>query len=344
MLVCRINGRLGNTVFLTPLVRRIHELLPRASIDLAMAYPQAADIFENFPGVRRVIAFPHKGPGLIRRYIHALRSMRAERYDLVIDPIAESTSGRIAVTLCRARHRVGFATASQWAPLTHAIPEPDHSRHQAIAPVFLFCRAVGKPHSPSDVRLSLCLRPEEIEVGRSVMSRAIERRIAHRPWQQPTSTRAFPFFAHATGPKIVERLWWLQFWNTFLELEPDAIPVEILPAPASAVVNVNFPTIHCPSPRALTAAIASTRMFISADTGPMHLASSTPVPTVALFRGSDPALYGPLKPTDLSVNVDNSTPRLIAQRCQRVWRQSTVSAPQLAPEENQGSLQVVPTL
>src|SRR5262249_41631170 len=212
-----------------------------------------ADIFENFPGVRRVIAFPHKGPGLIRRYLHALRSMRAERYDLVIDPVAESTSGRIAVTLCRARHRVGFATASQWAPLTHAIPEPDQPNHQAIAPVFLFCRAVDKPHSPCDVRLSLCLRPDEIEAGRSAMSWAIERRTAHRTWPQSALTRAFPFFVHATGPKIVERGWWLQFWDSFLELEPEAIPVEILPTPSSAAVNPQFPSIHCPSPRALTA-------------------------------------------------------------------------------------------
>jgi heptosyltransferase I len=44
------------------------------------------------------------------------------------------------------------------------------------------------------------------------------------------------------------------------------------------------------SVRALTATIAATRMFISADTGPMHLASSTAVPTVALFCASDPQL------------------------------------------------------
>jgi hypothetical protein len=134
--------------------------------------------------------------------------------------------------------------------------------------------------------------------------------------------RAFGFFAHATGFKVIERAWWLEFWEAFLELEPDAIPVEFLPPKAAATDVARYPTLHFGSLRALTAAIAATRMFISADTGPMHLASSTPVPTVALFCSSDPALYGPLKFVDMAIKVDESSPRFVAERCHRVWRDS----------------------
>ena len=93
VLICRINGRLGNTVFLTPLIRRVHELIPNASIDLALSYPHATELFRNFPGVRRVIAFPHKGAMLVPNYLAALIKVRSQRYDLVIDPVAESTGG-----------------------------------------------------------------------------------------------------------------------------------------------------------------------------------------------------------------------------------------------------------
>jgi len=41
VLVCRINGRLGNAVFLTPLIDRIHAMFPGAVIDLAMSFPLA---------------------------------------------------------------------------------------------------------------------------------------------------------------------------------------------------------------------------------------------------------------------------------------------------------------
>ena len=94
-----------------------------------------------------------------------------------------------------------------------------------------------------------------------------------------------------------------------------------LPPQTDAPSDSRFPSLQLGSLRALTGAIAATRMFISADTGPMHLASSTAVPTVALFCASDPVLYGPLKPVDLVINVAESTPSLVAQRCQRMWRE-----------------------
>jgi heptosyltransferase-3 len=321
VLICRINGRLGNTVLLTPLVKRIHELLPRASIDLAVAYPKAGELLHNFPGLRRIILFPHKGQGLVQRYLGALRQLRAERYDLALDPIPESTSGRVVLTLCRARYRVGFLTDSQWAPLTHAVAAPDVDMHQAALPVFLFSRLVGKPDDSSCLQLTLCLRPEEIESGRTAVTQAIESFARATVSPRRPASRAFGFFAHATGLKVIERSWWIAFWEAFLELEPDAIPVEFLPPQADAPSDTRFPSLHFGSLRALTGAIAATRMFISADTGPMHLASSTAVPTVALFCASDPALYGPLKPVDLAINITDSTPRLVAQRCQRVWRE-----------------------
>jgi heptosyltransferase III len=325
VLICRINGRLGNTVFLTPLVKHVHELVPLANIDLAVSHPQAGELFRNFPGVRRVIAFPHKGVGLIVRYLAALRRVRAERYDLVIDPVTESTGGRIAITLCRARYRVGFATKSQWAPLTHAVPEPDIQMHQALLPLFLISQVIGQPCSPRNTQLSLCLHPDEVESGRAAVSRAIERLTGNQTSPHAPAAHVFGFFAHATGLKTVERAWWMEFWRAFLELDPDVIPLEFLPSSTSTLIDARFASMYCPSLRELTAAIAATHMFISADTGPMHLASSTPVPTVALFRASDPALYGPLKGTDAVINITESTPQLVARHCHRLWRASTGS-------------------
>jgi len=319
VLVCRINGRIGNTLFLTPLLQRIHELLPRACIDVAASYPQAQELLQSLPGVRNVILFPHKGPGLVGKYFGALRRLRAQRYDLAIDPVPESTNGRIALSISRARYRMGFTSGSQWAPLTHAIPEPREPMHQAVQPVFLLSRAFNTPCDLKGLQLSLCLRPEEIEAGRTAVANAI------RGSAGTTETRrAFGFFAHATATKTIERSWWLAFWQAFLELEPDAVPVEFLP-PRTAPTDPGFATLQFPSTRALTAAMGATRMFISADTGPMHLASSTSVPTVALFQATDPSLYGPLKATDLAIDITAATPQQVAQRCQRVWQASASS-------------------
>jgi heptosyltransferase III len=315
VLVIRINGRIGNTLFLTPLLQRIHQILPQASIDVATSYPQAHELLRTLPGMRDVIAFPHKGLRLASRYVGALRKLRARRYDLVIDPVPESTNGRIALSICRARYRVGFASGSQWAPLTHAVPETQ-PMHQGLQPVYLLAQAFDVPFDPHGLQLSLCLRPDEQEAGRSAVAGALSRVAG-----TTDTRRAFGFFAHATATKTIPRPWWLEFWKSFLELQPDAVPVEFLP-PRATPTNPSFATLQFPSTRALTAAMGATRMFISADTGPMHLASSTSVPTVALFQATDPSLYGPLKPADLAIDISASTPQLIAQRCQQIWRQS----------------------
>ncbi|HWW21495.1 MAG TPA: glycosyltransferase family 9 protein [Steroidobacteraceae bacterium] len=320
VLVCRINGRMGNTLFLTPLIRHLHELLPDAVIDLAVANARAPELLGDMPGVRQVVLFPHKTDRMVRRFLSALRRVRATRYDLAIDPVPESNSGRAVMTLCRARRRLGFVTNFQWAPLTHAVSPPRDVMHQAAHPVYLIDRAIGREYSPGAVRLWLPLREDERYAGQQVVARAIGRT------DLSATRQVIGYFAHAAGYKMLGREWWLQFWNAFTALEPDAIAVECLPTAQHQRTDERFAGFHVASPRGLSAAIASMRMFVSTDTGPMHLASSTSVPTVALFRASDPMQYGPLKPNDLSIDVSNVSPNEAARLCQAIWQASAGTA------------------
>jgi len=322
VLICRLNGRMGNAMFLTPGIHRLRALLPGASIDLALSYPRAQELFGALPGVRRIIAFPHKSPRLVRRYLAAVRSLRACRYDLVIDPTVESTSGRIALTMSRARYRLGFVNRRQWAPLTHGVPEPPeiHTTHEAARPVLLLSRIFGVPYEPQDVRLWLPLGDGELAQGRRVIANAL----ASDSRQDPAN--AFGFFAHASSFKVINQAWWIAFWDAFLRLEPQAAPIEFRPSPSHAPTIARFPSVHIPSVRDLTATIAATRVFISSDTGPMHLASSTSVPTVALFHSSSAPLYRPLKASDVALDISQCSAHAVAQRCQQVWRSLALSA------------------
>ena len=311
VLVCRINARMGNTMFLTPLIAGLRERLPHAAIDIASAYPYARELLEPIPGVRRVIAFPYKGVGLPWRYAAALRNVRREHYDLVIDPATDSTSDRLILTLARARYRLGFDSASQWAPLTHAVGVPRTPLHQAAQPLYLLSRALGTESDAGKVRLQLSLSEPELAAGRAVVERAISAR--------GTAERVFGYFAHATGQKTIAKEYWHAFWDAFLALEPDAVPLEILPSAQCAATDSRSAVLHLKSPRALAAAIASMRLFLAGDTGPMHIASATDVPTVALFQASDPALYGPLKPCDVALDPTRHPPVELAQRCRALW-------------------------
>ena len=323
VLVLRINGRLGNTLLLTPMLRRLHELLPQATIDVAIAYADARELLEDMPGVRRVVLFPHRGPRLIRRYLRAVRSLRTCHYDLAIDPTPASTSSRIGMTLCRARRRAGFAGDSQWAPLTHAVALPQEIVHQAVHPVFMVSRLLDASHDPCSVRLWLPLSAQQRRAGLSAVAEAVGATAGGE-------INACGFFAHASGRKELEPLWWRVFWRAFLGLEPDALPVEFLPPLGCVPIDPSFPHVHFSSLRAMAGAIAATRIFISADAGPMHLASCTPVPTVGLFRASRLDFYRPLKACDLAIDVAQLSPQEVAQRVSRLWQNTRALARQSA--------------
>jgi len=304
VLICRINGRLGNTLLLTPLIKQIREWLPGAAIDLALAYPRAEALLSDVPSVRRIIAFPYKLPQVLWRYLPSVLRLRAQQYDLAIDPVADSTSGRMAMTFCRARYRLGFETTSQWAALTHRVPVPATPMHDAARPVYLLAQALGIAGGLASTRLWLPLADRELVAGREQVSHAV------RAADYPTASAAtFGFFSHAAGSKVVARDWWLGFWQAFLELEPEAVPVEFLPLAGSKPIDIRYPVLHARSPRSMVAAIAATRMFISPDTGPMHLASATEVPTVALFGNSDATRYHPMKTNDICIDVTTCEPR-----------------------------------
>jgi heptosyltransferase-3 len=307
VLISRINGRLGNTLFLTPLIAQLHAMLPQVPIDLALSYPNAPALLAGMPGVRRVILFPHKGTNLIPQYWRALRQLRSTHYDLAIDPTPFSTSGRLVLALTRARFRLGFTMPSQWAPLTHAVPLPVQMMHQGRQAAYLLT-ALGGAWDPAALRLRLPLRPDEVANGRAAVATALSAVSADLDPGRPV----VGYFGHATGLKALPPAWWARFWQALRALRPDIVPVEFLPGAGAPPTVPGFAVLHLPAQRQLTAAIASLRMFVSADAGPMHLASTTDTQTIGLFQVTDPALYGPLKSVDRSIAVAQSTPEQIA--------------------------------
>jgi heptosyltransferase-3 len=308
VLIGRINGRLGNTLFLTPMIERLHALLPEAHIDLALSYPHAPALLAGMPGVRQVILFPHKGARLIPQYLRALRQLRATRYDLAIDPTPFSTSGRLILSLAHARFRLGFSLPSQWAALTHAIPLPAATMHQGRQPAYLIATVLGAAWDPAALRLWLPLRPEERAAGHAAIVAAVAAANPAGAADRPV----VGYFGHATGLKALAPSWWARFWQALLALHPEVVALEFLPAAAAAPTVPGFATLHLGAQRQLTAAIANLRLFVSADAGPMHLASTTETPTMGLFQATDPALYGPLKAADRSICVTDLTPEAVA--------------------------------
>ena len=322
IVVVRMNGRMGNTLFLTPLLTAISHALPAATIDLVVLYPEAAELLRGLPGVDRVMVLPHKGWWRLRRSLATLRAIRRECYDLAIDPSPDSLGGRLALMFCRARCRLGFGGRNQWASLTHAVDVPPDAVHEALRPLALLDLLPQPPGPRPQARLRLALGASELEAGRERIETSLAACALERHPRQPV----IGFFAYARGNKSLGAEWWQRFWRRFLELEPGAIPLEVLPSAGCPPLLQARPALHLASPRQLAATMASMRLFVSADTGPMHLASATRVPVVALFGPTDPERFGPLKPEDTVMILEGRSPEEIAETCRPLVHPTAAAA------------------
>lgn len=321
VVVVRANGRMGNTLFLTPLLTALADVLPHATFDVVSMYPEAAELLHGLPRLRRVMVLPHKGWWHLDRSLDFLRSVRGERYDLAIDPAPDSFSSRMWLSICRARYRLGFGSGNQWARLTHDVDVSRRSPHLALEPLALLER-LPPPTSPPAGRLNLPLDGDELAAGRRRLSACLDSRAADRRPDEPV----VGFFAHARGRKDLGLDWWRRFWKRLLALEPGLVTVEVLPAPAAPPVLDGRPALHVASTRHLAATMAGMQAFLSADTGPMHLASATAVPVIALFGPTDPERFGPLKPADTVIRIDARSPEAVAEECHPVLMRALAAA------------------
>lgn len=280
ILVCRINARLGNILFLTPLLRSLAAAWPDAEIDVLLREPVHADLLAGMPGVRRVHALPRNPmrlPGLVRR-------LRRRHYDLAIDPNVHSTGNRIALALCGARHRLGFAGPDQWLRLTHAAARPTEP-HQARQPLSLFDAIEGlRPRMHRE--LAVYPDAEARRRGEALLRDALE----STPASQESGAILVGFFTGATGHKRLPAEWWRRWLDALTE---KASPVQVL-APGESPLAPGIAAFGTPDLDVLAAAMGRMTLFVAADSGPMHLAAAAGTPVVALFTATDPGQYAPL--------------------------------------------------
>jgi len=109
---------IGDVILITPLIRAMHELYPKAAID-AMVVPAAAKLLENNPHLKSVIPYAKRKTSLWQM----AKLLKAKGYDLVISP---HSSGRthLLLWLSGIKRRIGFDRS--WLPflLTDKIPHP----------------------------------------------------------------------------------------------------------------------------------------------------------------------------------------------------------------------------
>ena len=275
---------------LTPLISEIERTFPGAEVDVLVAGTAGRDVFSSFVSVRRVHSFPHYALRHLIRVLKTIVELRRFRYDLIVDPCANSNSNRLLMTWLKTRYALGVPfrateACTQWPQLMSAAPA-----HMATLPVYLLRSALDPSRAQSDTsypRLDIRLtKPEQI-AGRHVLNTLLGCR------NKPSCQTTIGIFANATGAKRYDESWWLQFISTLVAQRKEYTIVEIVAADACSRLDASFPAYYSTDPRKLAALISNLDCFISADCGVMHLACASGTRTIGLFSVTDASRYEP---------------------------------------------------
>ncbi len=287
VLVIRQDNRIGNLVMLTPLLEAIRVAWPGAAVDVLTsdAFPE---VFENLPGLHRVIAAPKKA--FISnpiRFLSFFRALRRTRYDVVFDASHMhefSLSSGAAARLTGAPVRIGYRRGDAETWLTRLVDLAPDGTHEMEIHLRLLRAVAPEAALPGATSLAprWTITAEEAE-------RAAER------WRgfgcAPES--AVAIFLGGRGAKKWPAAKFVEVAAGLRDRTPvffggpgEATDLDALRTTPGRVVAPPMAL------REFAATIARCAAVVSADTGPMHVAVAAGARTVEIFTNSEPERYG----------------------------------------------------
>jgi heptosyltransferase-3 len=292
VLISRPNNRLGNLLLITPLLQELSGNFPGCTIDLFVRGNAARILFKNYENIDRVIKLPGKPFKHLVDYTGAWITLRSRRYDLVINVVKNSSSGRLSTKFCRAKYKL-FGDVDGNLQLACN----DHC-HVAKYPVYNLRRFLAQSVLTKPVPLlNLKLSAAEIRRGRELLDDIVK-----------NDKKTISIFTFATGDKRYSEQWWEVFYARLMdEYAAEYNIVEVLPIENVSQIGFKAPSFYGKDIRELGALLANTVLFIGADSGIMHLASAVHTSTVGLFSVTNPAIFGPYGNHSIAIDTNAGT-------------------------------------
>ncbi len=211
ILVVRINYRIGNILFTTPLLNALQKQFPHAQIDMMVGAPFTSSLIEGMPQINKVYSFPRK---LLKQPLKVLalkKELKNNGYDLLVTPNLKSTSDTLFTFLVTAKYKVGFFAKDVFSPLTHAVSSTSEVKHEALKPLVLMSAFTDAPFESHTPYLDLRLSEEEKDAV-----------------AQSIPTQSIGIFRDARGDKKLDNAWWINLLDALHALAPQLNFVDIL--------------------------------------------------------------------------------------------------------------------
>jgi len=296
ILISRPNKRLGNILLITPLVQDVVATFPDCKIDLLVKGRVAPIVFKNYENIDQIIQLPYKPLKQFISYIKCLKKIKTKRYDLVINVDKNSSSGRLSTKYSNSKFKF-FGDFDEEILKTNS-----EYHHIAKYPVYSYrtnLSLLGFDLNDNPIPLlNLNLSPSEKEEGKKILHQLVA-----------NDKKTICIFTYATGEKCLSESWWEECYEKLKVSFPNYTIIEILPFENISKIGFKAPSFYSKSIREIGSVIANTALFIGADSGIMHLASSVQTRTIGLFSTSDFYInkYKPYGNSSIGVNTNEKS-------------------------------------
>ncbi|MHC4945595.1 MAG: glycosyltransferase family 9 protein [Planctomycetota bacterium] len=304
ILLIRLSA-MGDVIFSLPTLAAVRSVHPGAEISWVVE-DKAATLLAHRGDLAGLIVYPRKAmqqsmrnpfrwPRLIGILWKHFRALRQEQFDAVYDLQGNLKSG-LHTLCCRSKRKIGYAK-KHVKELNHLftnehISQPAKAIHRIEKS---FCLVKPDYDSNEIQRPDLFLPDEVKEEARKRLEGWLEKpgpiMVAH------PGTSAFGAYKRWPPEKygrLAARLHEEHGFKTLVTWGPGEQEL------AEAVAETGGKAVTvCPPTRSLqelAAHIEMARVYVSADSGPLHIANYLGVPCLALFGPKDPALYKPYFP------------------------------------------------
>jgi lipopolysaccharide heptosyltransferase II len=301
ILLMRIE-RIGDLLMALPAIRDVRTLAPDAEIDLVVG-GWNADLAGAIPFVTRVevmnaswLARAGEGRTLID-LVRQARSWRSRRYDLAINFEPDLRSNYFTAA-ARAAWTAGYRSGGG-GPLLDVALDYDQRAHTTDNARRLVAAAFGRTPAPVPAAPLLTIPQHAHDAARHLL----------RPAAGPLVG------VHASGGREIKQWDPARFAAVARRLIDERGATIVLTGSAGDRALVDAVARALPASQVIdasgdrnllvTAAILQRLdLFVTGDTGPMHLAAAVGAPIVAVFGPSDPARYAPTGAHDRVVRID----------------------------------------
>jgi len=294
ILIIRLSA-IGDVIRVIPAMEAIHIAYPEAHIDWVVE-KKASEVITGHPLLNKCIIFERNNNlwSSIQNFYKLCKQIRGNRYDLVIDFHGILKSGFISFC-SRAPYRFSFAPprAQELSHIfaNHLIALPKDKTLSRVEENFILARSVGAEKIEHWIGM---LIPDDIEeeiqrLLQSICETNKKLIIIHPPVERFEKQWPLEYFAQLADFLIADGR-----FEVLLTWGPGQLNIV-----KQVVKKMSRPVLiapELPSLKHLASLISHASLFISGDTGPMHLAWLLYQPAICIFGGTNPEQHAPQGP------------------------------------------------